>query len=94
MRRIRPLLRHAIHYWELTLLMGERTGVRTEWLERTRADLGRMRSTLLEANREIETAASTARRKRLCRAAPKGPVPRGAGAEPRAGLQEGRGGTL
>lgn len=47
-RHIRPLLRHAIRYWELTLMMVERTGVRTEWAERTREDLERMRSRLLE----------------------------------------------
>ncbi|HEY8428283.1 MAG TPA: tetratricopeptide repeat protein, partial [Sandaracinaceae bacterium] len=43
-RHIRPLIRHAIRYWEMTLLMVERTGVRTEWAERTRADLERMRA--------------------------------------------------
>lgn len=47
-RHIQPLLRHAIRYWELTLLMIERTGVRTEWATRTREDLERMRSRLLE----------------------------------------------
>lgn len=47
-RHVRPLLRHAIRYWELTLMMVERTGVRTEWAERTRADLERMRELLLE----------------------------------------------
>ena len=45
---IEPLLRHAIRYWELTLLMVERTGVRSEWAERTREDLDRMRLRLLE----------------------------------------------
>lgn len=47
-RHIRPLLRHAIRYWELTLLMVERTGVQSDWTERTREDLDRMRSILLE----------------------------------------------
>jgi len=47
-RHIRPLLRHAIRYWELTLLMVERTGVRTDWTTRTRGDLERMRGLLLE----------------------------------------------
>lgn len=47
-RHIRPLIRHAIRYWELTLMMIERTGVRTEWAERTRGDLERMRERLLE----------------------------------------------
>lgn len=47
-RHIRPLIRHAIRYWEMTLLMIERTGVRTEWADRARADLERMRGLLLE----------------------------------------------
>lgn len=47
-RHIRPLIRHAIRYWELTLLMVERTGARTEWAERARTDLERMRALLLE----------------------------------------------
>lgn len=47
-RHIRPLLRHAIRYWELTLLMVERTGVQTDWAERTREDLERMRGRVLE----------------------------------------------
>ena len=45
---IKPLLRHAIRYWELTLLMVERTGVRSEWAELTRKDLERTRGLLLE----------------------------------------------
>lgn len=45
---IKPLLRHAIRYWELTLLMVERTGVRSEWAEQTRRDLERTRGLLLE----------------------------------------------
>jgi tetratricopeptide (TPR) repeat protein len=45
---IKPLLRHAIRYWELTLLMVERTGVQTEWSEETRKDLERTRQLLLE----------------------------------------------
>ncbi|MCZ7683329.1 MAG: hypothetical protein M5U28_32895 [Sandaracinaceae bacterium] len=47
-RHIRPLIRHAIRYWEMTLLTIERTGVRTEWADRARADLERMRGLLLE----------------------------------------------
>lgn len=46
-RLIEPLVRHSIRYWELTLMMVERTGVRTEWSERTRQDLERVRSRLL-----------------------------------------------
>lgn len=45
---IKPLLRHAIRYWELTLLMAERTGGKDEWVAKTRADLERTRSLLLE----------------------------------------------
>lgn len=47
--RVRPLVRHAIRYWELTLLMIERTGVQSEWVERTRADLDQARQRLLGA---------------------------------------------
>lgn len=46
-RHVRPLLRHAIRYWELTLLMVERTGVRTDWAEQTQSELERMRALLL-----------------------------------------------
>jgi tetratricopeptide (TPR) repeat protein len=45
---IKPLLRHAIRYWELTLLMVERTGVQTDWAEQTKKDLERVRALLLE----------------------------------------------
>jgi PAS domain-containing protein len=45
---IKPLLRHAIRYWELTLMMAERTGGQGEWVEKTRADLERTRALLLE----------------------------------------------
>lgn len=47
-RHIRPLIRHAIRYWEMTLLMVERTGARTEWADRARTDLERMRGLLLD----------------------------------------------
>jgi tetratricopeptide (TPR) repeat protein len=48
-RYIRPLMRHAIRYWELTLTMVERMGVDdTDWARRTRDDLERMRQRLLE----------------------------------------------
>ncbi|MFM2420565.1 MAG: hypothetical protein RL385_5288 [Pseudomonadota bacterium] len=45
---IKPLLRHAIRYWELTLMMAERTGAQGEWVEKTRADLSRVRNLMLE----------------------------------------------
>ncbi len=44
---IKPLLRHAVRYWELTLMMVERTGVQTDWAKQTRADLERTRALLL-----------------------------------------------
>ena len=56
---IRPLIRHAIRYWEMTLMMVERTGVRTEWTERTRTDLERMRALMLEQNEVEEPEASS-----------------------------------
>lgn len=49
-RRIRPLVRHAIRFWEMTMLMVERTGVETEWAARTQADLDRMRALVLDEN--------------------------------------------
>lgn len=45
---IKPLVRHAIRYWEVTLLLLERTGFQSEWTVQTRADLERVRSLLLE----------------------------------------------
>lgn len=47
-RLVKPLIRHSIRYWELTLMMIERTGVETEWTERIREDLERARERLLE----------------------------------------------
>ncbi len=46
-RLVKPLIRHSIRYWELTLVMVERTGVETEWTERIRRDLERLRARLL-----------------------------------------------
>lgn len=46
-RLVEPLMRHAIRYWELTLMMVERTSVRTEWSDRIRTDLDRARQRLL-----------------------------------------------
>jgi len=56
--RVRPLVRAAIRYWELTLLMVERTDVaRTEprWVERTRSDLERSRTLLLGSHAPTAT---------------------------------------
>jgi len=47
-RLVKPLIRHSIRYWELTLMMVERTGVETEWTERIRSDLERARERLLD----------------------------------------------
>ncbi len=45
--RVEPLVRHAIRYWELTLLMVERTQTdESQWVERTRAELDRARAML------------------------------------------------
>jgi len=41
-----PLIRHAIRYWELTLRMVQRTGVRSEWTGRIEADLEAARARL------------------------------------------------
>lgn len=51
-RLVRPLIRHSIRYWELTLMMIERTGVQTEWSEKIRDDLERARQRLLEVPSE------------------------------------------
>lgn len=47
-RLVKPLIRHSIRFWELTLLMVERTNVETEWTTRIRSDLERARTRLLE----------------------------------------------
>lgn len=47
-RLVKPLVRHSIRYWELTLMMVERTGVESDWSERIRADLARARTRLLD----------------------------------------------
>jgi hypothetical protein len=46
-RTITPLIRNAIRYWELTLLMVERTGVQNAWTRRLAEDLDRARRRLL-----------------------------------------------
>ncbi|MCA9582096.1 MAG: tetratricopeptide repeat protein, partial [Myxococcales bacterium] len=46
-KQVRPLVQHAIRYWELTLMMIERTQVDTEWTERLKADLERVRERTL-----------------------------------------------
>lgn len=59
--RVRPLVRHAIRYWELTLLMVERTGVEPlerEWVERTRTELEHARELLLGPAASAARAAS------------------------------------
>jgi hypothetical protein len=45
---IKPLIRHAIRYWEMTLMFIERTGMKTSWAEKTKEDLARVRALLLE----------------------------------------------
>lgn len=45
---IKPLIRHAIRYWELTLMFMERTNIRGAWADKTAADLERVRGLLLQ----------------------------------------------
>lgn len=45
---IKPLIRHAIRYWELTLMFMERTNVKGAWADKTKTDLERVRALLLE----------------------------------------------
>jgi tetratricopeptide (TPR) repeat protein len=45
---IKPLIRHAIRYWELTQMFIERTNVNTPWAEKIKTDLTRVRALLLE----------------------------------------------
>ncbi len=46
-RLVEPLIRHAIRYWELTLMMVERTQSQTPWATRIREDLERARQRLI-----------------------------------------------
>jgi tetratricopeptide (TPR) repeat protein len=45
---IKPLIRHAIRYWELTLMFMERNGMHGVWVDKTSADLERVRALLLQ----------------------------------------------
>src|SRR5262249_56510546 len=45
---IKPLVRHAIRYWELTQMFIERTGIQTPWATKIKTDLDRVRALLLE----------------------------------------------
>jgi tetratricopeptide (TPR) repeat protein len=45
---IKPLIRHAIRYWEMTQMFLERTGTKTTWGDKIKEDLGRVRALLLE----------------------------------------------
>jgi tetratricopeptide (TPR) repeat protein len=45
---IKPLIRHAIRYWELTLMFMERTNIKGAWADKTASDLERVRKLLLE----------------------------------------------
>ncbi len=47
-KMVKPLIRHAIRYWELTLMFIERTGIQSEWAQKTKTDLERVRGLLLE----------------------------------------------
>ena len=45
---VKPLIRHAIRYWELTQMFIERTGIQTPWALKIKTDLERVRTLLLE----------------------------------------------
>jgi tetratricopeptide (TPR) repeat protein len=45
---IKPLIRHAIRYWEMTQMFIERTGITTSWALKIKSDLDRVRALLLE----------------------------------------------
>jgi hypothetical protein len=45
---IKPLIRHAIRYWELTQMFIERTGIHTPWALKIKTDLDRVRALLLQ----------------------------------------------
>lgn len=50
--RVRPLLSHAVRYWEQTLLMAERTGVDSQWIIKTKSELEAARSAFLIENQQ------------------------------------------
>jgi hypothetical protein len=45
---VKPLIRHAIRYWELTEMFIERTAIQTPWADKIKSDLARVRVLLLE----------------------------------------------
>lgn len=45
---VKPLIRHAIRYWEMTLMMIERTGVKTDWAAKANLDLDRVRALMAD----------------------------------------------
>jgi hypothetical protein len=45
---VKPLIRHAIRYWELTEMFIERTAIQTPWADKIKTDLARVRVLLLE----------------------------------------------
>ncbi len=45
---VKPLIRHAIRYWELTLMLIERTGIKSAWATQTKSDLERVRALMAE----------------------------------------------
>ncbi len=42
-KKIAPLVKHAVRYWELTMMMLERTGIESEWKDKIQAGLDRVR---------------------------------------------------
>jgi tetratricopeptide (TPR) repeat protein len=57
---IKPLIRHAIRYWELTEMFIERTGIKTPWADKIRTDLARVRTLLLEQSAAPDSAPTSA----------------------------------
>lgn len=45
---LKPLIRHAIRYWEMTLLHFDDKGIHNKWTEQTKKDLARVRALMLE----------------------------------------------
>lgn len=45
---IKPLMRHAVRYWDLTLMFIERSGINTPWADKIKVDLARVRRLLLD----------------------------------------------
>lgn len=63
-RLVEPLLRHAIRYWEMTLVMVERTGARGPWVRRLHEGVERARALLLASRATTDARTADATRPR------------------------------